>query len=384
MEASQPTGPARNLIEFGRAARQPPLGSPPVEVALATFVRGSQIDTPFLSAARRAGLKVYPIHEQGRFDVRVAAQLQQIVNEFHPSIVQSHNVKSHLLVRWLKLYKERPWIAFNHGYTTTNLKDRIYNQCDRWSLLAAHRVVAVCEAFVARLVRRGVRPDQIHIQHNPVWPYVCPCDEAKQALRNELSLDDSSAVLSVGRLSHEKAHRDLITSVALLRERRPDMPFRVIILGDGPERAALAAQRSRLGLEGTVTLVGFKSDPAPYYAVANIMVLPSHSEGSPNAVLEAMSAGVPILATSVGGVPEILENNRTGLMVPPNSPTALATALERLMGDADLRNRLAHAAREHALVAFSPQTYCRNLVKCYEEVLAAWKTKFRASYIQAR
>ena len=375
MEANSATGPAKNLIEFSTMVRRG-TDVPAIEIALATFLRGAQTDSPFIAAAEASAIQVYRLHERWRFDAAVRAQLRTIVERYRPDIVQSHNVKSHALVRWMGLYREYPWVAFNHGYTATNLKDTFYNQFDRWSLRKAYRVVAVCESFAEKLARRGITKPRIRVQHNSVAPFVRPPLDAIQAVRSEFSLDQHRIVLCLGRLSREKGHVDLLTATALLRHRRPDLRFRVILVGDGPQRSVLLAQRAQLGLEDTVILAGFRSNVAPYYAIADVMALPSHSEGSPNVVLEAMSAGVPIVATAVGGVLEMLENACTGLLVPKQDPPALATAIETVLCQPTLAAGFAAAAQCRAGTIYSRSAYARRMALFYQEVVGSWRSEF--------
>jgi glycosyltransferase involved in cell wall biosynthesis len=122
-------------------------------------------------------------------------------------------------------------------------------------------------------------------------------------------------------------------------------------------------------LEGQVVFAGQQADVAPYYALATVLALPSHSEGSPNVVLEAMAAGVPIVATAVGGVPEILSHQQTGVLTAPQNPQAMADELRRLLDSESLRQRLAFAAREQAATIYTPDAQCRALVSIYEELL---------------
>ncbi len=118
-----------------------------------------------------------------------------------------------------------------------------------------------------------------------------------------------------------------------------------------------------------MTLAGFQRDTKPYYAIATLVAVPSHSEGSPNVVLEAMAAGLPIVANAVGGVPEILEENVTGLMVPAGKPDAMAQAMLRILCDPELGLRLGTAARAQALSHYTPDAYRRELVGIYQNVL---------------
>jgi glycosyltransferase involved in cell wall biosynthesis len=176
-------------------------------------------------------------------------------------------------------------------------------------------------------------------------------------------------ILSVGRLSQEKGHADLIRAAAALNAMSGAPRFRVVIVGDGPERERLAQLVSRLGIEKRITFAGFQRDTPRYYAVATVVAVPSHSEGSPNVVLEAMAAGLPIAANAVGGVPEILQENVTGLMVPAHNPDAMAKVILRILSDEELRRRLGSAARARAEFSHTPEAYRRALTEFYQNAL---------------
>src|SRR5437879_1127231 len=135
MEAGFVTGPAKNLIEFARCARTPDEDLPAVEFSVVAYQRGREESrNPFVEAARSAGIPVDIVHERGRFDPSILPQLRAIIAVRRPHIIQTHNVKSHFLMRVSGLCRTHCWIAFHHGYTTTDFKMRCYNQLDRWSL----------------------------------------------------------------------------------------------------------------------------------------------------------------------------------------------------------------------------------------------------------
>ena len=363
------TGPARNLIEFGKMAARAEGGLPAVEVTIVTYQRGPD-QSPLALAAKQAGLAVATVAERRRWDTQVFGQLKQVIAQINPDILETRNVKSHFLVRLLGLHRKYPWVAWNHGYTSTSRLDRAYTQLDRWSLRGAYRVVTVCRPFAEQLERLGVQRDRITILHNSVKPFASPPQEAVQGARRELGLaDDEAVILSVGRLSQEKGHADLLRAAAALEAMSGAPPFRVVIVGDGREQERLAQLASRLGIEKRIAFAGFQRETRPYYAMATVVAVPSHSEGSPNVVLEAMAAGLPIAANAVGGVPEILEENVTGLMVPPRNPDAMAKAILRILSDPELRLRLGAAARAGTESSHTPEAYRRTLVEFYQNTL---------------
>src|SRR5260370_23237067 len=141
------------MLEFHRAAselRQKSADFPLIEVSIITFERGpgaAKEPNEFVEAARRSGLEVDVIPERRRFDLSVIPSLREVVRGRAPDIVLTHAVKSHFMILRSRLWQEYPWVAFHHGYTTTDRKMRLYNRLDRWSLAKADRVITVCEAF---------------------------------------------------------------------------------------------------------------------------------------------------------------------------------------------------------------------------------------------
>jgi glycosyltransferase involved in cell wall biosynthesis len=295
--------------------------------------------------------------------------LREIVEQVKPDILESQNIKSHLFVRLLKLYRRYPWVIWNHGYTTTSLLDRIYTQVDRWSLRKAYRAIAVCGVFADRLHQRGMDRGRIVVKHSFVKPFVEPAAEEVESARRALGIGDEAVILAVGRLSREKGHADLFQALANLAH-VPGIPnFRAVIVGDGPERANLEALASRLGLEDRIVMAGFQKDVRPFYRMATLLALPSHTEGSPYVVLEAMVASLPIAATSVGGVPEHIENGVTGLLVPGRTPDAMAEALQKLLTDPPLRATLGAAGCLYAANHHSFEAYIESLIRFYRDTL---------------
>lgn len=145
----------------------------------------------------------------------------------------------------------------------------------------------------------------------------------------------------------------------------------MVLVGSGPDLERLTALADALGVSRRTLFVGFCADVAPLYSIANVFALPSLTEGSSNVLLEAMAAGVPIVATRVGGNPEIALHEQTALLVPPGDPTALADALRCLLTDGGLASRLTTAAQARASVEFSEQRYRERLSSVYAEATGA-------------
>ena len=379
MEATTVTGPAKNLINFGQRARShewAAAGLPRVETFIVTFDRAlgegaahTGASNKFVEAARAAGLEVDVIRERFRFDPRVVEQLRRVVERRAPDVIQTHMVKSHFLVRLSGLGARRPWVAFHHGYTTTDLKMRAYNQLNRWSLPAATRVVTVCGQFARRLERAGVSAERVSVRHNSVSAPANVSREEAEELRAAIGVTrDERMVLAVGRLSREKGHVLLVEALGELRRQNPALKFKLVVVGDGPERPRVEGAARARGVSDALVFAGHRGDVRPFYAAADALALPSHSEGSPNVLLEAMAARVPVVATAVGGVPEIVSHEESALVVPPRDARALAAALARVLVEPALAARLAARAAERAASHFSPDSYTRSLIEIYREL----------------
>jgi glycosyltransferase involved in cell wall biosynthesis len=229
-------------------------------------------------------------------------------------------------------------------------------------------VITVCEPFAQELQLKGVSRSRIYVQHMPIRPSEPVAPSRVVELRTELGINDEAQVLlSVGRLSSEKGHADLIRAFHLLRQ-KPTGPVHLVLVGDGPERSRLVRLCEQLELKGGVRLVGHQGDVQPYYAMADLFVLPSHSEGSPNVLLEAMSAGVPVIATAVGGVPELLSDERNALLVKRRDVSALTVAICRLLEDVALRERLKSKGLQSVL-RHTPVAYYRAITGVFQEAL---------------
>jgi glycosyltransferase involved in cell wall biosynthesis len=381
VEATTINAVAKNVLEFHRAAHELHDQSPDfpqIVACIVTFERNRDADqspTEFVSAARQLGLEVVVAPERRRFDLGVLPALRNVIEQQQPDIVVTHSVKSHFLLWRSRVWREFPWVAFHHGYTTTDLKMRAYNRLDRWSLPIADRLVTVCEAFARELATTtGVAFEKISVQHNSVRPGPAAAADAVRALRTRLGIANGEhVVLTVGRLSREKAHIDLLVAYKLLQDANPAIASKLIIVGDGPERARLEAAVDIQGLKDRVIFTGQVNDVLVFYATADVFALPSHSEGSPNVLLEAMAASLPIVATAVGGVTEVVKHEESALLVPAQNPHALSAAIARVLTEPDLAKRLTTKSTALITERFTPQKYVRALVEIYREVVEARK-----------
>ncbi len=203
----------------------------------------------------------------------------------------------------------------------------------------ADRVIAISRAVEGVLLAAAVPPMRIRC-----IPSAVPVDALRARSRpHEVG---AGQLLAIGALTAEKGHATLIEAFALLATRVPGARLR--ILGDGPERPALAARIERLGMASRIELAGERDDAIPCLTQAAIFVQPSRREALGTAVLEAMALGIPVVASRTGGLPELLDPT-AGLLVPPDDPATLAAAIESLIRDPQLGARLVAAASVRVL-----------------------------------
>jgi glycosyltransferase involved in cell wall biosynthesis len=368
VEAHVVTGPAKNILRFALDCRER------VDLTIVTFLRQRRSErkegspNEFIAAARRLGIPVEIVRESGRFDLSVLDRLRVIFRDQKTDIVQTHGIKSHFLVSLLRRRAFR-WIAFHHGYTTEDLKMRMYCQFDRWSLRHCDSLVTVCTEFSKLLARRGASRDRIYVVPNSIAidsSEVAASGQIRQRLR---IADNERVVLTVGRLSSEKGHRYLIDAVSKIISESPGMNLIVLIAGTGPIMKKLKGAVQKYGLDQRIKFIGYYSDVRALFSIADLFVLPSLSEGSPNVLLESMAARVPIVATNVGGVPELVSDGESALLVPPSNGMRLAKSMTEMLADKSRASRLADAAFDRARLLFDPARYDERILNIYALVM---------------
>src|SRR5437588_9502110 len=271
VEATTINAVAKSLFEVHLTAQELRHASdfPAIEEVVVTFQRTESDANEFIATARTKGLKVEVIPERRRFDLKIIPALRAVVETDQPDLIVTHSVKSHFLLLRSRLWRKFPWIAFHHGYTTTDPKMRLYNRFDRWSLPKADRVITVCKAFARELSSKtGVPIEKISVQHNSIRAQPQPDPANVKALRARFKIaDDEQVVLAVGRLSREKAHADLLSAFARLSKSHPELRCKLIIVGDGPERERLQSMAESLELNDRMIFTGQVGNVQEFYAM---------------------------------------------------------------------------------------------------------------------
>lgn len=288
-------------------------------------------------------------------------------------LLHSHKFGSNAWGALLARTARLPLVTHEHNFSESpSLARRVIDR--HWIASRASRVLCVSES-VAEVERgSGVPARLLEVVPNGVrldaaWP--------RGAARAELGIRERSFTVGiVGRLRPEKAHDVLLEAIAVLARTGRDV--RLCVVGDGPCRAELQLQAARLGIDTRVSWAGERRDAATLAGAFDLAVICSHWEGLPLAALEGMAAGVPLVATSVGGLPSLLDEG-AGLLVPPADPAALADAIGGLMDDVARREQLAAAGRARVAEQYSFDGMVRHVQQVYDAVLATHATRSRRS-----
>jgi glycosyltransferase involved in cell wall biosynthesis len=284
-------------------------------------------------------------------------------------ILHTHDVYSNIFgAVWGRLFGIPVVIASRRWWD--HVPRRVHAAGNRLSYRFSHTILANTDA-VASLVTQTehVDPRRIIVVPNFVDDAMFETGgDVIRRLRQELSsTSDGLLIGSVSRLHPVKDLASLVQAVALLAPKWPAV--RLVLVGDGECRASLQAQADALGIARLVHFAGMRQQPPNMHAALDISVCCSLSEGFPNAVVEAMAAGRPVVATRVGGIPDAVQDGVTGLLVPPRDPAALAAALDSLLADRARREAMGAAGRSRAQTRYSEAHVVALLSDAYERLV---------------
>jgi glycosyltransferase involved in cell wall biosynthesis len=230
------------------------------------------------------------------------------------------------------------------------------------------RVVCVSHGQAAKVLRTGVPPARARVIPNAVHAerFASPDPADRQRLGAFFPATPGRVVGAAGRLSPDKGFGLLIEAAAVVAREDPSVGF--VLFGDGPLRPKLERQAEDAGLSGRFIFAGFRDDVDRFMPFLDLLVLPSFTEGMPNVVLEAFAAGVPVVATAVGGTPEVVEDGRSGFLVPPGDAAALAEGIRASLATEDGRRELGRRGRERVRREFTFAAQARAYEELFEEL----------------
>jgi sugar transferase (PEP-CTERM/EpsH1 system associated) len=327
--------------------------------------------TEFRQRIRRADIPVFEMHKKPGKDLAVYGRVWRLLRKLRPDIVHTRNIPTLDMLPIARAAGIKRLVHSEHGLDFVEMQGnhKRYNQLRRLSRVFATQYITVSDELAAWLATDiGIPADRITAIHNGV-------DTSKFSKR-ESAITDSPAgfksegslvVGTIGRSAKIKAQADLARAFILLLQRKPryrDM-LRLAIIGDGEERTAIMDQIREQGLSEICWLPGYRNDTDQVYNLFDLFVLPSLREGISNTILEAMASGLPVIATRVGGNPEIVTDGTTGTLVEPSRPEALADAIESYVEDPQKLARHGQAGLDQAQTRFSLDAMVRQYSSVY-------------------
>ena len=307
-------------------------------------------------------------------DPRPLARLVHQIHSWRPQIVHSHMVHANILARVARIFAPVPvLISTAHSIDergrrgSGRLRTFLYRITDPLCDLTTQ----VSQAGLERYVRIGAAPQHKirYIPNGVDTERFRPNFEVRVKLRKELGLGEAFVWLAVGRFDPPKDYPTMLHAFSLVAQRYPNA--RLLIAGDGPLKPSMTVLAQELGIDERVTFLGIRRDVPELMNAADAYVMSSAWEGMPMVLLEAHASGLPIVATDVGGNREVVLPEKTGFLVPPKNPEALAEAMLKLMDlPEEERRRMGEAARQHIEANFSLDRVVDQWEALYRELLA--------------
>jgi N-acetyl-alpha-D-glucosaminyl L-malate synthase BshA len=310
----------------------------------------------------------YPLFKYPPYTIALGSEMIRVSEQHDLDILHVHYSIPHSTAALLaREMSNVPYVVTLHGSDVTILgSDTSYLPVNTHSIEAADAVTAVSEFMVNEAFERLGIQQKIHMIPNFVDAEVYSPAQCDAIERN----DDSDVVVAhISNFRPVKRVHDLVYAMAMVKKEEPEV--RLMLVGDGPDRHSVESLIKRLDLKEQVFLTGFRSDVANLLRCSDVVALVSQTESAPLTLLEGMSSSLPVVATSVGGIPEIVEDGVNGFLVQPKSPESIAEKILELNSDRDLRRRLGEAARRTVLERYTAEKVVSQYLDIYDKVLTS-------------
>jgi glycosyltransferase involved in cell wall biosynthesis len=320
-------------------------------------------DSAIASRAQAAGIRVHPISDTAR-RIAAALRMRQLLREARFDVAYANEAHA-LTATWLARAHRRVPVAAARRVAFPLSRGRISLARYR----AASRILAISEAVRRELLAAGLSNERVELVPDGIEIPEPITREKREAARERWGFRaDESVLVCVGALTAEKGHGLLIEAFAKLR--REVKSCRLLIAGEGRLRAELEQKAQECGLGAAIILAGFVPEVESVYAAGDLFVFPSLQEGGGTSLLRAMGYGLPVLALARGGVTEIIEDGRNGILIQEASAEVLGWAAWGILGDRELRERLSQAARETVATRYSADQMIQSTERIFEGLIS--------------
>lgn len=329
---------------------------------------GESDNHPFVSRLRTLGVPVTTIEVGARSYGAEYRALANLISVLNPQVVHTHGYRADVIGGAAARSLRTPAISTVHGFTGGGLKNLAYEHIQRFAIKRADAVIAVSAPLASHLARAGIPREKIHCIPNGYKPSGAVAHSSFARQRLGITVDRPT-VGWVGRLSREKGADVMLEALALADDR-----WQLSVIGEGPEADPLRRHAERLGIEGRVTWHGVVEDAGTLLSAFDAFVLSSRTEGTPITLLEAMDAGIPIVATTVGGIPDVVTPAHA-ILVPPEQPASIARALADLLKNPGAAAERSALATERVRAVFSHAAWVDAVNRVYGAVLGSQRRR---------
>jgi glycosyltransferase involved in cell wall biosynthesis len=332
--------------------------------------------------AIKRGFKVKKFQMRPGPNIVGAWKILQFAHKEGIDVMHCHGYKGNIFFGFIpKRIRKIPLVSTLHGWTNTNglTKMLFYEWLDSKSLKFIDAVVLVSEAMKSNPKLKNRKGLNLHVVPNGIslFDKQKGFDNSINATSDSLKIDQSFinfckkgfTIGSIGRLSREKGYKHLIEALKLLVQQGIDA--RLVIIGEGSERANLKGLVGRYKLSDRIMMPGYRESAKDYIPLFNVFVIPSLTEGLPMTLLEAMQVKVPIVATKVGGIPEVLGHGRAGILIQPSNPKVLAEGISRLYYDEKYGSKLSNFAYQRVIRNYSGKAMVFKYNDIYQKLVKA-------------
>jgi len=315
------------------------------------------------------GIPVAAMNKRPKIDLAMLFRLRQMMREQKIAIVHTHVFTANLWGRLAAILAGVP-VLITHEHSTFTVENRYRRWIESGLMRRTHKMIAVSENLRRRLVSEGrLAPDAVMTIHNGLRLHSSRLNETRrEQLRQELGLQKFAHLIgTVGRFEPRKNYPLLIAAMTMVLQRHPDTAL--LMIGAGPEEEKLRQQARDAGINEKVIFTGYRSDIADLLGVMSTFCLSSTTEGISMAILEALLGGVPVVATQVGGNPEIIPDREYGVLVPSGDATALAAALSETLANREAALQMAARGQARVRELFSEEHMIWRIEKLYGDSL---------------
>jgi len=317
--------------------------------------------------AERYNLETKKFKCSRQFNLSTALAIRSFIDQRGIDIIHSHGYKANIYSLLAASFKNVKLVATCHPWITNNLPVKLYAWLDKSLLNRFDRIVTISDEIREEILKHNLSESKVSVIDNGIDISRFMNGYNRNDLAKEFDIKPGDIVVgTIGRLSEEKGQKNFIEAAKSLTEKFENLKF--LIVGDGPLKQELRAHVSSLKLNNNFIFTGVSENIPKVLALMDIFVLPSLTEGMPMVLLEAMAAKKPVVATTVGAIPRLISDKKSGCLVEPNDPVALKNALEFLLNNKDEREAIAHTGYEIVVQKYSSEEMARKYIDVFNQV----------------